>query len=114
MKICAKFAEIEIKKMGNSIQKLRMIKSEDEIKIIKKATEIADIAFQEIQKDIKLLTAEAKLDGVPTGMVKKVLNKIKKDMKQTEEDKTEEDLWYDKLKVTSITDKIGVLIATDE
>lgn len=47
-------------------------------------------------------------------MVKKVLNKIKKDMKQTEEDKTEEDLWYDKLKVTSITDKIGVLIATDE
>ena len=52
-KICAKFAEIEIKKMGNSIQKLRMIKSEDEIKIIKRATEIADIAFQEIQKDIK-------------------------------------------------------------
>lgn len=52
-KIAANFAGIEIVKLGNSIQKLRMIKSEDEIKIVRKATEIADIAFMEIQKDIK-------------------------------------------------------------
>jgi Xaa-Pro aminopeptidase len=52
-KITANFAGIEIIKLGNSIQKIRMIKSEDEIKIVRKATEIADLAFMEIQKDIK-------------------------------------------------------------
>jgi uncharacterized protein (UPF0335 family) len=62
----------------------------------------------ELDLDIKAIKIEGKLDGVPIGLVNKSLNKIKKEMKQTETDKAEEDAWFE---VFSSNEKIKDKIA---
>jgi hypothetical protein len=65
----------------------------------------------EAQADIKVIKTDAKLDGVPVGLVNKALNRIKKELKQTEADKFEEEAWYEAMKEnTDIEDKLAEII----
>ena len=77
------------------------VRSDDEIveEGIKYAERVLSLQKQiaEIQADIKILKGDAKLDGIPVGIIDKALAKIKKEMKQTEVDKFEEDAWFEKL-----------------
>lgn len=67
-----------------------------------------------IDKDIKALQEECKENGVPVGVVKSVINQIKKESKQTDSERFELDTIHDWLdNNTDIKDKIGQLIAKD-
>ena len=62
----------------------------------------------EAQADIKVIKTDAKLDGVPVGLVNKALNRIKKELTQSEADKFEEEAWYEAMmENTDIADKLA-------
>lgn len=64
----------------------------------------------EVKADIKAVKTDAKLDGVPVGLVNKAVAKLKKEMKQSEAEKFEEEAWYEALKDNEdIQDKIAQL-----
>jgi len=65
-----------------------------------------------IDDEIKVLKNSYKEEGVPVGVVVKVINKIKRLKKQSETEKTEEEIIQEWLESnTGIDDKIGALIA---
>lgn len=62
----------------------------------------------EIQADIKVVKTDAKLDGIPVSIIDKALTRMKKEQKQSEAQKSEEEIWYEKLKeAPEIEDKIA-------
>lgn len=90
------------------------IRSEEEIvKLgIEYAERILNIKKQiaECNADIKELKREARLDGIPVGLVTKAINKIKAELKKSEAELFEEEAWYDKLKESeTVVDKIAEL-----
>ena len=56
-----KFGDIELIGLGDSLLKCRMVKTEEELKLIKKAAEIADEAFSKILPKIKEGVSEKEL-----------------------------------------------------
>lgn len=63
-----------------------------------------------LDDDIKALKQDWKEEGVAVGKVVKVLNKIKKELKQSDSDKFEEDVLEEKLLAnTTIQDTISIL-----
>jgi len=88
------------------------VRSEEEI--VKEGISVAErilvlmTQIAEIRADIKIIKTDAKLDGIPVGLIDKAIVRIKKEMKQTETDKFEEDAWYEKLiEQDSITNAIA-------
>ena len=65
-----------------------------------------------IQEDIKALKLEYKEEGVPVGVVSRVINQLKREKKQTEGELHEEIVIKDWLSSnTEIDDEIGSLVA---
>lgn len=65
-----------------------------------------------IQEDIKALKLEFKEEGVPVGVVSRVINQLKREKKQTESELHEEIVIKDWLSSnTEIDDEIGALVA---
>lgn len=65
-----------------------------------------------IQEDIKALKLEFKEEGVPVGVVSRVINQLKREKKQTEGELHEEIVIKDWLSSnTEIDDEIGALVA---
>lgn len=65
-----------------------------------------------IQEDIKALKLEFKEEGVPVGVVSRVINQLKREKKQTESELHEELVIKDWLSSnTEIDDEIGALVA---
>lgn len=65
-----------------------------------------------IQEDIKALKLEFKEEGVPVGVVSRVINQLKREKKQTEGELHEEIVIKDWLSSnTEIDDEIGSLVA---
>ena len=65
-----------------------------------------------IQEDIKALKLEFKEEGVPVGVVSRVINQLKREKKQTESELHEEMVIKDWLSSnTEIDDEIGALVA---
>lgn len=67
---------------------------------------------KELDADIKALKEEFKEEGVPVGIVTKVINKIKSDKKKSDSEIFEEDTIKEWLETNKdIDDEIGILIA---
>lgn len=67
-----------------------------------------------IQEDIKALKLEFKEEGVPVGVVSRVINQLKREKKQTESELHEEIVIKDWLSSNAeIDDEIGALVAKD-
>lgn len=65
-----------------------------------------------IQEDIKALKLEFKEEGVPVGVVSRVINQLKREKKQTESELHEEIVIKDWLSSNAeIDDEIGALVA---
>lgn len=88
------------------------VRTEDEIisASIDYALRVLEIEKQiaELKADIAVIKSDAKLDGVPTGIINKTLNKIKKEMKMSDTDLSEEDAWLELFRANpNIIDKIA-------
>lgn len=67
---------------------------------------------KEIDEDIKALKEEFKEEGVPVGIVTKVINRIKADKKKTDSEKFEEETIKEWLEANAeVDDGLGSLVA---
>lgn len=67
---------------------------------------------KELDEDIKALKEEFKEEGVPVGIVTKVINRIKADKKKTDSEKFEEETIKEWLEANvEIDDGLGTLVA---
>jgi len=90
------------------------IEVRDEEDIVKMGTEYAmrtlEIRKQmaELKADLKVVKSDAKLDGVPTGIIDKTVTKMLRELKKSESQKSEEEIWFEKLSENEeIQDKVA-------